>query len=328
MSYNNHGCLSRLDKSCAENYVRLWGERKGCLSTFLFHGLFRDKTEYRKDFLDIQQGVTVNHFETFIEYFLGQQYSFVRQDDILKGLDPQKKHALITFDDGYYNNIYAIDILKKFQVPAIFFISTSHILEQKAFWWDVVSRERWKQGIGRGKIAQEQNFLKTKKNHEIEDYIIDQFGSKALKPICDVDRPLTIAELRNLSRQPFVEIGNHTSHHAILPNYSYDAARDEMLEAQNHLQEETGIKPIAVSYPNGSFSDGTIAAAKEAGFKIGLTTLEGKNYLPLNFQNDDVFCLKRFTLWGDNRFAGECDRARSDFQLKSFLKGILGKIRK
>ena len=328
MSYNHKGFLNRLDKFFAENYARLGVEHKGCLSAFLFHGLFRDKNECRHEFLDVQQGITVKHFEVFIEYFLHQQYSFVRQEDILKELDLQKKYALITFDDGYYNNIHALDILKKFQVPAVFFISTSHVLEQKSFWWDVISRERHRQGASPEKIAQEQKSLKTKKNHEIENYIVEQFGGKALKPIGDVDRPLTIFELKSLSSQPFVEIGNHTSNHAILTNYSYGEVKDEMFKAQNHLQEITGITPIAVSYPNGNFIDETIIAAKEVGFKIGITTLEGKNYLPLNFQADDLFCLKRFTLWAQSRFPDECLRARSDFQLKSFLKKILRKVKR
>ena len=325
MLYNNN-FISRLDKFFAEYYVRLWGERTGCLSAFLFHGLFRDQKECRNEIVDIQQCITVKHFEAFIEYFLDQGYLFVGQNDILKGLDPQKNHVLITFDDGYYNNTYAVDILKKFQVPAIFFISTSYILEQKAFWWDVIARERGKQGASREKISREQNFLKTKKSAELENYLIDQFGPNALKTIGDVDRPLTVAELKNLSRQPFVEIGNHTSGHAILTNYSYDAAKDEMRQAQNHLQEITGSRPIAVAYPNGNFSDEIIAAAQDVGFKIGITTLEGKNYLPL--PNGELFCLKRFTLWGDGRFVGECDRTRSDFQLKSSLKELLGKVKK
>ena len=155
MSYNNSNFLSRLDKFFAENYVRLRGERKGFLSTFLFHGRFRDEDECRNESLDIQQVITVKQFESFIQYFRDQQYSFVGQDDILKGLNPQKKYVLITFDDGYYNNMHAIDILKKFQVPAIFFISTNHVLEQKSFWWDVILRERKKQGVAKERIAGE-----------------------------------------------------------------------------------------------------------------------------------------------------------------------------
>jgi len=320
MFYTNHDLVTKLDKFFAENYVRLWGERKGCLSTFLFHGLFREERECRYDLLDIQQGVTVKHFETFVEYFLDQQYVFVTQQDILKGLNPEKKYVLITFDDGYYNNMHALDILKKFQVPAIFFISTNHILEQKCFWWDVIARERWKKGASHITISREQNSLKTKKNHEIENYIIDQFGRDALKPICDIDRPLAVHELKTLSCQPLVEIGNHTHNHAILTNYSYEEAKEEMLAAQKSLEAITGVLPPAISYPNGSVSDETIAVAKEVGFKIGITTLEGKNYLPLHSQSNESLSLKRFILWGNNRFIDECERARSDFQLKTFLK--------
>lgn len=174
------------------------------------------------------------------------------------------------------------------------------------------------QGLSRDTISREQNFLKTKKSNEIEDYIVEQFGVKALRPICDVDRPLTADELKDLSLQPFVEIGNHTHTHAILTNYSTAAAKEEMLQAQDNLEKITGTRPLSVAYPNGNYSDGIVAAAKDVGFKMGITTLESKNYLPL--KNNDLFCLKRFTLWGNGCFAGECDRTRSDFHFKEFFK--------
>ncbi len=68
---------------------------------------------------------------------------------------------------------------------------------------------------------------------------------------------------------------------------------------------------MSIAYPTGNYSDEIIAAAQEVDFKIGITTLEDKNYLPL--QNYEVFCLKRFTLWEDGHFPAECDWTRSDF---------------
>jgi len=325
MSYTNRHWLNQIDRFCAENYVRLRGERAGCLTTFLFHGLFRNLSESRNQVCDVQQGITVKHFEDFINYFLSQGYVFVGQEDIRQGLNPFKKYALITFDDGYYNNVYAVDVLKKFRVPAVFFISVSHVLEQKSFWWDAIFRERSKEGVSRERITREQNLLKTKKNHEIENYVIEHFGGKALSPVSDVDRPLTADELKHLSRQPFVEIGNHTYDHAILTNYSAEEIKEEMLKAQTAIKDLTGISPAAISYPNGNSSPESIAAAKDLGFKIGITTVEGKNYLPMNPNSDAWFCLKRFTLWGNDRFLNECVRARSDFQLKSSLRKIIGK---
>ena len=140
-----------------------------------------------------------------------------------------------------------------------------------------------------------------------------------------MDRPLTADELKNLSLQPFVEIGNHTHTHAILTNYSTAANKEEMLQAQDNLEKITGTRPLSVAYPNGNYSDGIVVAAKDVGFKMGITTLESKNCLPL--KNSDLFCLKRFTLWGNGRFAGECDQTRSDFHLKSSLKELLGKAK-
>ncbi len=102
-----------------------------------------------------------------------------------------------------------------------------------------------------------------------------------IRPIFDVDRPLTADELKNLSLQPFVEIGNHTHTHSILTNYSTAAAKEEMLQAQDNLEKITGTRPLSVAYPNGNYSDGIVAAAKDVGFKMGITTLESKNYLRL-----------------------------------------------
>lgn len=325
MSYTRSGLINRIDKFFAQHYVRFLGERPGCLCAFLFHGLFRDQQERRYDLLDVQQGVTVAQFEAFVEHFLDKKYAFVTQQEILSGLSPEKRYAYITFDDGYFNNVLALDILKKFRVPATFFISTNHILQQKCFWWDVLARERWKQGMSLQKIGQEQNSLKSRQNHEIEKYVTDLFGAKAFAPIGDVDRPLTVDELKHLSRQPFVEIGNHTSNHAILPNYPYESAKAEMAQAQEHLKAVTGITPIAVSYPNGSYSAETLAAARDVGFKIGITTREGKNYLPLAPEGDQMLNLKRFTLWSEACFDNECSRARSDLQLKSLLRDVLKK---
>ena len=41
---------------------------------------------------------------------------------------------MLTFDDGYYNNHLALPVLEEFDVPALFFISTNHVKQQKCFW--------------------------------------------------------------------------------------------------------------------------------------------------------------------------------------------------
>lgn len=53
---------------------------------------------------------------------LDSGYTFVQPNDIYPGLrpEPHQKLALITFDDGYYNNTHLIPVLEEFEVPALF----------------------------------------------------------------------------------------------------------------------------------------------------------------------------------------------------------------
>jgi peptidoglycan/xylan/chitin deacetylase (PgdA/CDA1 family) len=48
------------------------------------------------------------------------------------------KNIIITFDDGYRDNfLYAAPILKKYNVPATFFVTSGYIGTDKVFPWDI-----------------------------------------------------------------------------------------------------------------------------------------------------------------------------------------------
>src|SRR5439155_15926022 len=111
-------------------------ERAGLL-VFLFHSLFRDEREIALNHVDPLDRTTVGQFLEFVAYYRNQGYQFIGPDDLLNGLKPDGTYALITFDDGYYNNTLALPVLQRYQVPAVFFISTDHVRENKCFWWDV-----------------------------------------------------------------------------------------------------------------------------------------------------------------------------------------------
>jgi peptidoglycan/xylan/chitin deacetylase (PgdA/CDA1 family) len=132
--------LSKVDEMLASLCLSVAGE-SGSLLIFLFHSLFQDGDEARAGVIDPQQGITVDMLQEFLLHFKEQSYRFVSPDDIVKGLEPRGKNVLVTFDDGYYNNIRAFPILEQFKIPAVFFISSDHIKHEKAFWWDVAFRE-------------------------------------------------------------------------------------------------------------------------------------------------------------------------------------------
>ncbi len=246
---------------------------------FLFHSLFRDEAEVSSGHCDPQQGITVGFFREFVESLLATGIPIVDLAGAIGAPRPGLS-AVLTFDDGYYNNVRALEVLERCDVPATFFISTSHVEQGKAFWWDALYRAARRTGTGRAAIAEQIRGLKTLRNDEIEDQLRRWFGSAGLRPVSDTDRPFTPDELASFARSRHVAIGNHTSDHAILVNYSAEDARAQIAGAQRYLAGLTGVAPAAIAYPNGNYDDSVMAISRELGLGIGVTVRPGANPIP------------------------------------------------
>jgi peptidoglycan/xylan/chitin deacetylase (PgdA/CDA1 family) len=299
------------DTAIASAYLTLFNERPALMS-FLFHSIFRDEEEIARNLVDPLDYTTVGKFRQFIEHYLENGYEFIGPDALLKGLPRDKKYALITFDDGYYNNTLVLPILEEFGVPALFFIATDNIRENKCFWWDVLYRERIAQGATAAELQDEALEFKSFRTHEIERRLIERFGPDALRPRTDVDRPFTPAELREFAQNPYVHLGNHTAGHGILTNYSPEEVRDQVLGAQASLREMVGIEPGAIAYPNGAHSDAIIDSCGELGMKLGFTVKPEKTSLPLAGDARSLLTLGRFCFHDSERIETQCRTYRSD----------------
>ncbi len=313
------------DSILSKVYLKLFQE-KSSLSTFLFHGLFRDEKERSPNLVDPQPWITVEQFHQFVEYYIDHGYIFVSPDDVLSGLKDHNSYIMITFDDGYYNNVHALPVLQKYDIPAIFFISTNHVIYNKGFWWDVLYRERKKAGGSTKEIVREQNELKTKTAEAIEAYLQLTFGERSLEPHGDIDRPFTPHELQEFSRENNVFLGNHTSDHAILTNYCSDAIKAQICSAQDTLSSITGRTPLAISYPNGNYSDRIIKISREAGIELGIAIGCRKNYLPFTDKNVDNMRLNRFDITGCDNILAQCELFRSDVLLYPLILNALKRV--
>jgi peptidoglycan/xylan/chitin deacetylase (PgdA/CDA1 family) len=303
-------------------YLRFFHE-KNSLIIVTFHVLFRSEKEIALDLVDSRLGITVEKFRQFVEYFLNHDYTFISQNNILNGLDNNKKYIMITFDDGYFNNQYSLPILNEYQVPATFFISTNHVKNNRCFWWDVLYRERRKLGRSLKDITCEQNHLKLKRSEDIQKILINLLGKTGFRPISDIDRPFTPSELKDFSQEKYVFIGNHTSDHSILTNYSSNEIKLQLLNAQKTIYDITGITPILISYPDGNYSNEVIRISKEMGFKLGFTVYPKKNYLPIDIQTDGCMELNRFDLVDDIRLVNQCELFRSDIITSGQIRNLL-----
>lgn len=302
-------------------------KERGALLSFLFHSLFESEGELRSSVVDPQQGITGEMFREFVVHFCDQGYDFVSPRQILQGLEPDGKYVLLTFDDGYFNNIRALPVMEEFNAPAVFFISSAHVQEGKAFWWDVAFREGRKRGKTEEEIRRGVICYKRMKTEEVELELRKEFGADALRPVGDLDGPFTPSELREFAGHRLISLGNHTKNHAILTNYNPAEAREQIQGGQEAIEQITGKRPEIISYPNGNSTAEIHQMAREIGLPLGVVVGGGKNPLPLNVKLPEAMKLKRFILWGDCEIDAQCRAARSSVSLERMRGALSRRIR-
>lgn len=209
-----------------------------------------------------------------------------------------KGPVLITFDDGYRNNLtLAAPILKEEGCPAVFFLSTGYIGTNRLLWNDEVRLQvmHWPEqtirlpngetvsvsaGVaGRRELARAIN--QTCKRLPDDDRLayLQYLNSKAqAETIIDDAEARAFMdwnEARTLARMGF-EIGSHTVEHAILSSIT-DRTRlaAELRHSKQTLERELQRPCLALAYPNGTVNDVNAAVFEEvraAGFRWAFMT--------------------------------------------------------
>ena len=206
---------------------------------------------------------------------------------------------VITFDDGYRNNLYvAAPILKRHGLRATFFIATSFITERRLFWWDRISyvvktssRERLALRYPReldldlraDRTASIHLLLKiVKDTHSLDvERFLDELTiaagvpwDRALERAMADELLLTWDDVRAL-RAAGMDVQSHTSTHRVLNRLASDEARRELVDSRVTLEHELGVPVHAVSYPCGYSIEGEqrlCADVLAAGYELGFSS--------------------------------------------------------
>ena len=301
------GALERADQ-----FVARFSPTTRGLLIFMFHPLFASESEVDGAPMHPHERATGEGLKRLFAYFRDQGYRFVGAREIERGLEPGGRYAHLTFDDGFASNLRLLDLLPEEGVHATVFPSANHVLEEKAYWWNVVYRERRRRG-GRSRVAAETEKLRRMRAPEVDTYLLSEFGPGALKPISDVDRPLSADELRQLGSSPWVEIGNHTLDHAVLTRCSPSEAAEQIRGAQRWLSELLGAPPFVIAYPDGAYDAEIVEMSRDEGLTVGLTAAAENNPLPLD--HESRMRLGRFRIVFDRRERPQMRAVRSSVQL-------------
>ena len=170
-----------------------------------------------------------------ILHWLADHFAFLTPDQLL---ETEARGVLLTFDDGFANNVTnALPILEEVGAPAVFFVTTQHVVDPGD--WLPSVREAL-QGLP---------------------------AEPSPAVAADLYRGMSADELRRCAAHPLVTIGAHSLSHTRLPECDDSRLEAEVAGSQRILQGLTGNQVDLFAYPYGDYDRRTLEIVKGSGFR-------------------------------------------------------------
>lgn len=152
--------------------------------------------------------------------------------------------VLLTFDDGYANNAAnVLPLLEEYEVPAVFFVTTQHVLDPRD----------WLPSIRR-----------TTADLPATSRPAEDLSEELRRDLFD---GMSKDDLRALSTSPYATVGSHTVSHPFLTRCDDDTLLVELTESKRFL-EQTIDRPVDLfAYPTGDYDRRVAEGARAAGYR-------------------------------------------------------------
>jgi len=310
---------------------RLWN--KGRLAILMYHGVTDQSlpvwAQVQKDEFELQmQYVSENckpiSFEQAVKYIRGK----------IKFPD---NSVVITFDDGFKNNFTsAYPILKKYNIPATIFITTSMVDKDNQYegmiWPDYVQSlfletnktkieiSQLKTGIlplntVQDKIAAKNNIcsllkrIPSDQKYKLINWLKEQLDVASFSQKSNLFLGLSWDEIEQMDREGLISFGAHTINHEILSQIPTDRIHHEIMGSKEIIEKHLDKKITLFAYPNGQPEDFNEEAKRIVvkNFQAVPSSIEG-----LSGHDDDLYLLRRLPIGNDTTL----------WQFKLHLAGI------
>ena len=250
--------------------------------------------------------------------YLSKKYAVLIFPEAMKLMEEKKlpkRSVVITFDDGYQDNhTFAYPILKKYNIPATFFLVSGAIDRDIVLWWDEITcivDHIYKTSRKTEKIDNLPEWFRRivdsnkreKKSYELSKEIIEYMHLLDLEErkkillslrshrnydtIKLVNPMMTWEQVRNLCEGE-MHIGAHTVTHAFINELNTEKAFHEIEGSINRIAEQINRDVDFFAYPRGRLDDRLKSILKKSGVKVAVSTEHGRNQY-----DSDMLKLKR-----------------------------------
>ena len=242
-----------------------------------------------------QLSVNPENFESHLKVL--QEYEVKPLGEIveeLKNGSLRKNCIGVSFDDGYEDNLLnAVPLLKKFQLPATFFIPSGSVGDGP-FWWDVLVEilytsktlpSTFETVIGTEKVKFDFQHDREKSFYDFWSKLRDQSPETIKESIAgliawsgikieniDGNFPITLEQLKHMSSEKLLSIGVHTVNHPALATLPKAAQERELLDCKRYLDQHLGNHHDMVAFPYGNYNEETLKIVAQNNFKVAFTT--------------------------------------------------------
>jgi peptidoglycan/xylan/chitin deacetylase (PgdA/CDA1 family) len=263
---------------------------------YCYHGIVLERGDARLE----------RNFHLLSEF--RRQVHFIRRQSVVplsevaanlaQGCGFSHSAAVITFDDGYANNLAAAEILTEAKLPWTVFISTGAVGPQGIIWtvelsllllhghcnrldamgqaWRLTSREARESAFQAMRYPMKA--MPANLRQETTNTIRAQFPASETQRLLEqfpTFRMLTWKEIRQLA-EAGAEICSHGVDHEIHhAAQETEVRRRELVESKKEIERQLGKPCRFFAFPNGNSCEHSAREVEEAGYQMAFTTQPG-----------------------------------------------------
>jgi peptidoglycan/xylan/chitin deacetylase (PgdA/CDA1 family) len=239
-------------------------------------------------------GLCRDAFEDHVR-FLKSQFSLVplQPVDTPSRPEPAMRVAL-SFDDGFRNHAEVVaPILRRYQVPATFFVPTRHTTPGRYLWFAYLSMlSRFFPGNGfmfrgefidmspgerRATMLRLEARLLAMTPHPSAMYEAIDEELPRLDDFMDRDHlddrcaGMTLEQLEELASDSLFTLGAHTVDHPLLTRCTREEQLRQMSANKDWIERLSGRRCDALAYPGSAYNGDVLQQCREAGFTAGFS---------------------------------------------------------